>query len=887
MPLANRLKSHLTKSLGVEVCHSILSCNTELKSSTRVFIVCFTPQFLANPDCMSIFMRVVDVCSSSGRKLYVLPMHPCTTRHGISTIISNINEKSDEGFFFWESSGRFLCHRLCPKSMVFLQKLTRLPDGVFSNYGLPSGLLQGHESRELQRLCNSLIFVFNSELAGMPRVEQECILKCKNISDSDADELIQKTYTSSIDRLQHNSHDIVKHFNSCGLTDDQILECFTHSETSSELRSIFDFSITELQRHQIRVDAQSYASSPSSASSQSARAGSSSGSNTSKSESSSTSASDSSHSSICFNHNCVLIVRHKHEGSLQAETINTIGDQLKSACQELGCCIESVSNIRTDTFSKGSSDIAFCIIGTGCDIMNQSDLSEIISSKSNSCSVLTRNWFSDEVYRLKPILERMHIRILPPVDKVRKGGYGTVYKCQYHKEKFYKAAKVVQMNSNKQGVIFRDEGDFLGSWSHDNVVKCSSSIEIQDYGPPGTITKVFIMEWMEHGDFSNLLDRVSESYKTNRLYITSELFLKFSSQILGALNFLHSSGTTKRPLLHRDIKPANILVHCVSENLDLSEVVLKLSDFGLSKEFTPDESGSSLGVTAGTRAYKCPQCFEPPFNSCPADDTWSASLVLVEMMCGFSIGTKGKGIIVWSDVDQDGNAHVERVNFDQIMKHCHPWLRIFAEPICYALHPQPQLRLTDPEKLRSALKKCYANRSFAHDVFICHDLQDIEFAKQLEDDLTEAGLKVYRASIGLKIHTWCVRLLDETARVVTPYLKGVLQLIHKKICDELELTEAEQTLLQTSGSKYKGGNLGSRSNPTDSCGIGVVLDDTTCGFVGPIVHALHPFGAAVVSNADILLQGTSPRTFSAHTTNIVSCFARYDRFHRWQTDPHL
>lgn len=69
-----------------------------------------------------------------------------------------------------------------------------------------------------------------------------------------------------------------------------------------------------------------------------------------------------------------------------------------------------------------------------------------------------------------------------------------------------------------------------------------------------------------------------------------------AGQIGGALKYLHRKGIT-----HRDIKPDNILI--VSE----VPVIYKLSDFGLSKVVTSDET--LLQTFCGTLLYCAPEIY--------------------------------------------------------------------------------------------------------------------------------------------------------------------------------------------------------------------------------------------------------------------------------------
>jgi pentatricopeptide repeat protein len=805
-----QLKRHLIKSLGVEVCHILTEGNFKFASSARVFIICMAPQFLANSDCLSFLNRAIDACQpGSGRKLYILPTHPCTTLCGLKTIIHN------EGCFYLDSQRGLTLRQLCPESLKVLAKVMNFMDNNLSicDIGLSEDARPRSRQELLFRLSDTILFNFNETLLPMPCIANDPVFRSRRMAD---DKLFHNTYSCSIKLLQcpqfsHLVLDIVRHLNSFGLTDDHICDYFT-DQASSEINTTCDVAISQLQSRGLQIDASRLKLAALSSFSQAETAF---ASDTISISSSLSSTSTSSHFSISSGCDCILTLRHSVPiDCLRSEDIKVIKHCLGSACNDLGCNFTSIADINTEAHSPNECDITLHISGTFCDTINAkySELSQLISSYSSARTtlVLSRNRFLAQTAQLKDVLARERIKILPPFHKVRKGGYGTIYKCKYHDLSTPRALKLVQVpkiDFCKQGVIFRDEGILLDLCSKcEHVVTFHDSFVLHQFGSSETITKVFIMDWMEHGDLSNLLAEVSKSRETSRLYITPQLFMTFSFQILEALHFLHSKkpGLSNEPgkntILHRDIKPENILVKCDSLELDLSKVSLKLSDFGLSKELTPDESSNSMGAIAGTPAYKSPQCFE--HKSCPADDTWSAALVLVELLCGFPVWLKGKNILDWSaPIGPRGLSHVSKVNADKVLQNCHPWLRVFAEPVMSALRPEPQLRCSDPKQLLLSLQKCNEHKEFIHDVFISHHLQDVEFAQQLEDELSDAGLKVYRASIGCDIYTWCIELLRKTADFAIPYLEDVLKCVHLKVIDDLHLSEDDKRLLEST-TKY-------------------------------------------------------------------------------------
>jgi hypothetical protein len=381
---------------------------------------------------------------------------------------------------------------------------------------------------------------------------------------------------------------------------------------------------------------------------------------------------------------CLLALRHSVPfDRMKPAEIACVCRNLKVACQDLGCTVTHFTEIYTEAYSINECDITVQISGEQVGIINQklSELAANISSYSDSCTTLVTsgNQFLARAAQLKELLQLKDIHIFPPFGKVRKQGIGTVYKCKDGNSNRPRALKVVQVpkiDLSKQGTIFCDEGivlDFCGSCDH--VIRFYSSFVLDEVGSSDITTKVFIMEWMEHGDLSDLLVTVSKSQETNRIYITPQLFMAFASQILEALHFLHTKKPGRNTILHRALKPENILIDCNSDELDLSKVSLKLSGFDFSKELNSEEPNNSMGVVAGISAYQCPECFEPGHAPCPADDTWSAALVLVELLCGFSVWLPGKNIIEWSvSMGPIGTSHVSKVNADKVLEHCHPYL---------------------------------------------------------------------------------------------------------------------------------------------------------------------------------------------------------------------
>jgi len=90
-------------------------------------------------------------------------------------------------------------------------------------------------------------------------------------------------------------------------------------------------------------------------------------------------------------------------------------------------------------------------------------------------------------------------------------------------------------------------------------------------------------------------------------------------QVLEAVDFMHKNG-----IAHRDLKPENILV--TGPNND----IIKVSDFGLSKDFGKEK----LKTACGTPDYVAPEVLRGASYDNTVD-IWSIGVISYILLCGF------------------------------------------------------------------------------------------------------------------------------------------------------------------------------------------------------------------------------------------------------------
>lgn len=116
-----------------------------------------------------------------------------------------------------------------------------------------------------------------------------------------------------------------------------------------------------------------------------------------------------------------------------------------------------------------------------------------------------------------------------------------------------------------------------------NIVKFIETVDYTDH-------LYIIMEYVPQGSLTSLIDDLGQLDEFNAKILTL--------QMLDALKYLHGKG-----IAHRDIKPDNVLVQSRPPNL-----VVKLTDFGLSKRIQPEEE-TFLRTFCGTILYCAPEVY--------------------------------------------------------------------------------------------------------------------------------------------------------------------------------------------------------------------------------------------------------------------------------------
>lgn len=200
------------------------------------------------------------------------------------------------------------------------------------------------------------------------------------------------------------------------------------------------------------------------------------------------------------------------------------------------------------------------------------------------------------------------------ISRLGVGSFGVVYKVKRLSDEKIVAVKEVRLESfasNKPSV----DGEFsiFPHLAHPHI----ATYYLQTYD---AATNCYLIE-MECYDRGNLKAYIQE-YRRNKIDIPEEEIWRFSSEILLALDYLHTDDNqnkTKGVIIHRDIKPENILL--------TQDNHVKLCDFGASRLLKPSAMADSV---VGSPLFMAPEVAYHKGYREPVD-IWSLGCVMVNM----------------------------------------------------------------------------------------------------------------------------------------------------------------------------------------------------------------------------------------------------------------
>ncbi|KAK3001039.1 hypothetical protein RJ639_021365 [Escallonia herrerae] len=195
-------------------------------------------------------------------------------------------------------------------------------------------------------------------------------------------------------------------------------------------------------------------------------------------------------------------------------------------------------------------------------------------------------------------------------DKLGEGGYGSVFKAKLRSGRFV-AVKLLG-KSKAGGQDFISEVGTIGRIHHVNVV------QLIGFCAEGS-KRALVYEFMPNAS----LDKFIFSRGEKMTPLSWDTIYEIALGVARGIEYLHRGCDMQ--ILHFDIKPHNILL---DENF-----VPKVSDFGLAKLYSTDDSIVSLTAARGTLGYIAPELFYKSIGGVSFKaDVYSFGMLLMEMV---------------------------------------------------------------------------------------------------------------------------------------------------------------------------------------------------------------------------------------------------------------
>lgn len=109
--------------------------------------------------------------------------------------------------------------------------------------------------------------------------------------------------------------------------------------------------------------------------------------------------------------------------------------------------------------------------------------------------------------------------------------------------------------------------------------------------------------------------------------IPPHILINWAVQLASGMLYLHEDAIVT--IIHRDLKSSNVLLHERIENDDIANKTLKITDFGLAREWNKTTKMSA----AGTYAWMAPEVIKSSMFS-KGSDVWSYGVLLWELLTG-------------------------------------------------------------------------------------------------------------------------------------------------------------------------------------------------------------------------------------------------------------
>ncbi|CAD8109050.1 unnamed protein product [Paramecium sonneborni] len=289
------------------------------------------------------------------------------------------------------------------------------------------------------------------------------------------------------------------------------------------------------------------------------------------------------------------------------------------------------------------------------------------------------------------------------------GAYGEVRKAIHKSTNLMKAVKIIHKSqtSKEEQERLMNEVNMLQKLDHPNIIKIYEFYQDERFF-------YIVTELCTGGE---LFDKIRQEGS-----FSEKKAADIMKQILSAINYCHDEK-----IVHRDLKPENLLYESEKENS-----MLKIIDFGTSKEFVPNQK---LNQKLGTPYYIAPEVLKKKYDE--KCDIWSCGVILYILLCGYppfdgkteekimekvSKGAYSFETQEWEEVSKEAKDFIrkmlqiepnKRYSAQQALND--PWIKKFTNPTQFDKPLMTKVltnmrKFTEQQKLQEAVFKFIVNQ---------------------------------------------------------------------------------------------------------------------------------------------------------------------------------
>jgi serine/threonine protein kinase len=231
-------------------------------------------------------------------------------------------------------------------------------------------------------------------------------------------------------------------------------------------------------------------------------------------------------------------------------------------------------------------------------------------------SILTPQTINYPIQRIQSFTNDRYHNDFIELEKVGKGGFGTVFKAYNKLDSGLYAIKKINITklSDQSNNYYLDEVKYLAKLSHPNIVRYYGTwIDCRMVNGLVQLILYIQMEFCDSSLDHYLMDRnysgVICDYHQER-----DIF----GQIVKGLKYIHKNG-----IIHGDLSPGNIF---------LSNEIVKIGDFGLAKQFNNEDP--IVTRSYGNQLYLAPERSQNHICS-KKSDIYSLGIIFLELFMPF------------------------------------------------------------------------------------------------------------------------------------------------------------------------------------------------------------------------------------------------------------